>query len=554
MKEIGIFAMAGKFFSRLAGAILAALGLTCGCSAQTSQQGEAIRIGKDTTVLSEPLRGDGTIDYVRAINARQSDGVTPQNNAAIPLIQAVGPDIYPEPARPAAFEQLGVEVPPAKGNYIVDWSACVWDHEFKAGHLDVMPTAKFDEFPSPDPEMLKLDSTASTRLWTDKDYPLLAQCILANERPLALIVEASRRPGMFLPIETSVQDGRMFDLVMPVYAGVRGAGRLLLARATNKAGNGDIDGAMDDVLACHRLATQISQCYTMIEKLVGYFMDREASQAGMTILRSGKVNQAQARRMLTELQAVAPLESPMITQTQGERYVALDMAAVLATQGFERTIEHIANRTNMSVYSGQPAVQEKLTLAKAETSVNWNDVLIRVNAMYDRYIPACQQQTYAQRQKAIKAVDAEVEKIQRRMGINQGLVPYEFAHKKTIYKDYMSAIRKKDVANGIIAVVGASLGRPMELWCAMSTRRQLVEVGWALEIFKAGNGKYPSELAELTPAILKQVPIDVFADKPLIYKQIGSGYLLYSIGCDMKDDGGKDDGMSGDGDIALKME
>jgi hypothetical protein len=94
----------------------------------------------------------------------------------------------------------------------------------------------------------------------------------------------------------------------------------------------------------------------------------------------------------------------------------------------------------------------------------------------------------------------------------------------------------------------------MEMWCEMRTRRQLVEVGLALEIFKAGNGHYPSELAELTPSILGQVPIDLFADKPLIYKQIGSGYLLYSIGINMKDDGGKDGGMSDEADIALKIE
>src|SRR3954466_16399265 len=45
-------------------------------------------ISKETTYFTAPVRADGTIDYVEAINARLSRGVTPENNAGIPLLDA----------------------------------------------------------------------------------------------------------------------------------------------------------------------------------------------------------------------------------------------------------------------------------------------------------------------------------------------------------------------------------------------------------------------------------------------------------------------------------
>src|SRR3954454_14531766 len=46
-------------------------------------------LSKETTYYTAPVRADGTIDYAEAINARLAQGVTPENNAAIPFLDAV---------------------------------------------------------------------------------------------------------------------------------------------------------------------------------------------------------------------------------------------------------------------------------------------------------------------------------------------------------------------------------------------------------------------------------------------------------------------------------
>ena len=72
------------------------------------------------------------------------------------------------------------------------------------------------------------------------------------------------------------------------------------------------------------------------------------------------------------------------------------------------------------------------------------------------------------------------------------------------------------------------------------TENALLLTMLALRAYKMEHGAYPTALSTLTPGYLKAVPSDPFAlSGPLRYKQKGSGYLLYSVGPDGKDDGGK---------------
>ncbi len=62
----------------------------------------------------------------------------------------------------------------------------------------------------------------------------------------------------------------------------------------------------------------------------------------------------------------------------------------------------------------------------------------------------------------------------------------------------------------------------------------------ALRAYKLEHGKYPTKLDDLAPGYIKKIPTDPFAVKgEYKYKSTGGSYLLYSIGPDCKDDGGK---------------
>jgi hypothetical protein len=60
----------------------------------------------------------------------------------------------------------------------------------------------------------------------------------------------------------------------------------------------------------------------------------------------------------------------------------------------------------------------------------------------------------------------------------------------------------------------------------------------AVERFRLARGRWPETLNELVPGYLTGVPADPFDGKPLRYRRLGDGVVIYSIGPDGKDDGG----------------
>ncbi len=78
-----------------------------------------VTVSKETTYVIGPLRTDGYPDYVAALNQRLREGVSPENNAAVPLLQAFGPIGIPEAHRSEAYEQLRIKPLPQQGNYFV---------------------------------------------------------------------------------------------------------------------------------------------------------------------------------------------------------------------------------------------------------------------------------------------------------------------------------------------------------------------------------------------------------------------------------------------------
>jgi hypothetical protein len=64
-------------------------------------------------------------------------------------------------------------------------------------------------------------------------------------------------------------------------------------------------------------------------------------------------------------------------------------------------------------------------------------------------------------------------------------------------------------------------------------------VGLACRVLKGRTGQYPETLDALVPGLLTEIPIDPFTGKPLVYRRDGEGFIVYSLGSNLKDDGGR---------------
>ena len=74
---------------------------------------------------------------------------------------------------------------------------------------------------------------------------------------------------------------------------------------------------------------------------------------------------------------------------------------------------------------------------------------------------------------------------------------------------------------------------------ALEAMMLATRAGLACKIYKARAGRYPDGLEALVPDILPEVPIDPFTGKPFVFRIQNGELLIYSLGSNQKDDGGR---------------
>lgn len=78
-------------------------------------------------------------------------------------------------------------------------------------------------------------------------------------------------------------------------------------------------------------------------------------------------------------------------------------------------------------------------------------------------------------------------------------------------------------------------------FAAYEARRRATLLALAVERYRLANdGERPSRLDDLMPDLLSSIPIDPFDGQPLRFQKLERGYVIYSVGQDRKDNGGKE--------------
>jgi len=83
----------------------------------------------------------------------------------------------------------------------------------------------------------------------------------------------------------------------------------------------------------------------------------------------------------------------------------------------------------------------------------------------------------------------------------------------------------------------ASIVPGVEKRCAAIRRLLIADL--AIRRFQSKYGRAPLDLEELTPEFMTSVPLDPFSGRPLVYAQSADGPIVYSVGHDGRDDGGR---------------
>jgi hypothetical protein len=249
-----------------------------------------ITISRKTTYVLGPLNADGTVNYVAAINKMYSKGVTPKNNAAIPLLKALGPEVLDKKFRSRILKALKMPTLPEKGKYFVPF----WEYQNRHE-----PKEATDE--QIDAFYKKTDANrrkARTAPFSPKDFPFIAAWVKVNEKPLNAIVAVTKHPRYFMPWISDAAPPTLEDGLMGVSWGkLKRTAKALICRAMLKSAKGQASSARADLLAVHRLARLTAQGPALIDQLVAIGIEAFACGADTKLATSGKLTAAQAQQL-----------------------------------------------------------------------------------------------------------------------------------------------------------------------------------------------------------------------------------------------------------------
>ena len=318
---------------------------------------------------------------------------------------------------------------------------------------------------------------------------LIAEYIADNNKALELLHQAAGIEHCRYPINLSA----VYATSMPHLSEMRNAVRLLELEAVLHAEDGDGPAATHSAISGFGIARSLAREPLTISQLV---------RSGCQNVAISAVEQVVNRAELTDEQLLELIERVR----ESERVSDISLAFV-----GERSAGIDFFRDPEAVYPGlvsgnipvliRPVLSLYKTVGMAES-----DAVIYLDLM-DGYMRSTKLPLH-ERQKAVDAVIAKLQSTSRTHVLLHEFMP-GLSRVTTIELRTIAHLRTADAALGV-------------------------------QRYRLASGKLPDKLAGLVPTYLQSVPKDPFDGNELRYKRLEPGFVVYSIGEDLSDDGGKE--------------
>jgi hypothetical protein len=406
---------------------------------------------------------------------------------------------------------LGIPVPPETGDYFVSLATFAR----KNGAHEESSDAAVEHQASQSEELEEQLDTATTRPWKKSEFPALAEWLEGNAKPLALIVQATRRPRRYDPLVSAPDDPTpVMSADLARARECRSLAGALTARAMLRVAEGQLDDAWEDLLAVHRMSRLVSKGPGLVEGLVAFGVNQQACAAERTLLQHAVFNAEQLARMRSDLDGLASSANIVEKLDVSERFECLD--SVFSVQ---REMSGTVARGKQT----DPYLQKLLKLG-GRSRVDWDLVFMNVNSWWDRQIEASRLANRVLLRMALaKMVDDEFQEKTKQA--------------KRIGRSVMFALGSRyevseRIANVLIALLTPAMDAALSAEERAAMDLDLTKLAFALAAYRADHDCYPEGLVDLVPQYMAKVPDDVFAGVPLRYTLKDGGYLLQSVGRD----------------------
>ncbi|PQV64378.1 hypothetical protein B1R32_10559 [Abditibacterium utsteinense] len=333
---------------------------------------------------------------------------------------------------------------------------------------------------------------------TPQQQQIIAAALTKNQKSLNLARRAASMPLCRFPLDYKTANPTA--LLFPYYAEMRELARLLSAQATLEAKNGESAAALRDVRAVFNMAHHLSNEPALIGFLVAGAVDSIANQALAQVLENVPLTLAQARAFQTSLPAT-DWNRAFHHCLLGERawgIFALELMNPLGFANFaaEYTPDSPEPSQSWAYYPLLLLLRPGLKLDEVQSLRLWK-----------RQLDAASNPQISAFSNFNKTMDQAIEKVPRTAILTRMLMP-------------------------VFSSSGDNRDRD-------EVRRREREIALALTVYRTQKGQYPQKMKELNFLWKSALPLDPYSNKSFVYRRENSGFTLYSIGVNRKDDDGR---------------
>lgn len=452
------------------------------------------------------------VDCVAEVNREAAKAAPAEQNAVVRLLEVIGPNPGGKELPPEYLNWLGVELPVEKGDR---WQSAeaFFPKEWEADKDGLRAGLRQRE----------------SRPWKAKDHPQHAEWLTSNAKAFDRLTLAAESPTYYQPVVPARLKGGTDSLLsspLPIVTPAREMAFAMVSRAMLHAGEGRVEEAWGDVRTVYQLGLLFTRGLTVLEYIVGQSLVRSATEAGQQLLALGNPTTSAAAGRFRELIA-AEIPTPA-SHMEHWKVTCRDVVQHFRQYG-HAYLDWLSNDGGEDAMPSTPRADERKKL----DVLDWAVVLKPSADNADALARAFKLATFAQRQQAIEEVDLLVAK--RKHQLRDGL-EYEKA-------DGLSE-RCGTLLLGLLTPASRNLNRAHG---EAEQRHRNLLVAFALAAHHADTGRYPERLSDLAPNYLKDIPCDLFSEKPLVYARTEDSYGFYSVGVNGEDDGGEGD------DVAVRM-
>jgi len=368
---------------------------------------------------------------------------------------------------------------------------------------DAANKSRFSSPPHSKRDLLPVDGKAKLPARTEPlpadTQKVIAEYLSDNAEALRLLHQAASIKSCRYPVEFS----KGFDMRLPHLSLVREAARMLYLEAIQNTEEQKPQQALESVIASLGVARSLNQEPILISYLVHVACQGITLESLERILNRMPLTDTQLSELAAAIEE-SENQQGLTRAFVGERYIGIDIFQGIGTGRI--AYGEIFNSGNGAI----PRISLLVRLYKAAGLLELDEMSYL--DLMERYVnttrlppPECIAASHA--------VNAKAGHVSQLHVLCHELLP---ALDNVVIKEGRRAAIVRDMESAV-----------------------------AIERYRLTNGNLPSQLSDLVPTFLPAVPNDPFDGKPLRYKMLTKGYVVYSVGDDREDNGGVEKNSKG---------